>query len=125
MTRLTDTILGLAGPLVLAVVGDSVGYAMGRRVGERLLAHPPPPAGRPGQVERATAGAPGARLGTAPLDVSGLLIAAPLAVNSTAMATAIPEPIPAASVASVHRVATIPQAPGELPLHCDGFVARG
>jgi hypothetical protein len=29
------------------------------------------------------------------------------------------------SVASVHRVATIPQAPGELLLHRDGFVARG
>jgi hypothetical protein len=41
------------------------------------------------------------------------------------MATPIPEPIPAASVASVHRVATIPQAPGELLLGCDGFVAPG
>src|SRR6266511_6466602 len=30
-----------------------------------------------------------------------------------------------ASVAPVHRVATIPQAPGEFPLHRDGFVARG
>jgi len=28
-------------------------------------------------------------------------------------------------VASVHRVATIPQAPSEFLLHGDGFVARG
>jgi hypothetical protein len=31
----------------------------------------------------------------------------------------------AASVASVHRVATIPQAPGEFLLHRESFVARG
>jgi hypothetical protein len=30
-----------------------------------------------------------------------------------------------ASVASVHRVATIPQASGEFLLRCDRFVARG
>jgi hypothetical protein len=92
MTRLTDTILGLAGPLVLAVVGDSVGYAMGRRVGERLLAHLPHRLVDPGQVERATAGAPGARLGTAPLDVSGLLIAAPLAVTARPWPLRSPSP---------------------------------
>jgi hypothetical protein len=32
---------------------------------------------------------------------------------------------PATSVASVHRVATIPQVPGEFLFRCDGFVARG
>jgi membrane-associated protein len=104
MTWLTDTVLHLAGPLVLvavfalpaleastllgivvpgelalvlggvlahqgrvplkaavvagsagAVAGDTVGYVVGRRVGERLLAHLPRRLVEPGQVERATA----------------------------------------------------------------------
>jgi len=104
MSWLTDTILRLAGPLVLvvvfvlpaleastllgivvpgelalvlggllahqgrvplwaavvagaagAVVGDSVGYAIGRRMGERLLAYLPRRLVDPRQVERATA----------------------------------------------------------------------
>jgi membrane-associated protein len=38
-----------------AVVGDSVGYVIGRRVGERLLAHLPHRLIEPRQVERATA----------------------------------------------------------------------
>jgi len=54
MTWLSDTILRLAGPLVL-LVGDTVGFAIGRRVGERLLAHLPRRLVRPGQVERARA----------------------------------------------------------------------
>jgi membrane-associated protein len=38
-----------------AVVGDSLGYAVGRRVGERLLARIPRRLVQPSQVERATA----------------------------------------------------------------------
>jgi membrane-associated protein len=38
-----------------AVVGDSLGYVVGRRVGERLLARIPRRLAGPGQVERATA----------------------------------------------------------------------
>jgi membrane-associated protein len=44
-------VAGAAG----AVVGDSLGYAFGRRVGERLLARVPRRPVEPCQVERATA----------------------------------------------------------------------
>jgi membrane-associated protein len=44
-------VAGAAG----AVVGDSVGYALGRRFGGRLLVHLPRRLVRPGQVERAMA----------------------------------------------------------------------
>jgi len=44
-------VAGAAG----AVVGDSLGYAVGRKVGKRLLAHVPRRLVEPRQVERATA----------------------------------------------------------------------
>lgn len=44
-------VAGAAG----AVVGDSAGYAVGRRLGKRLLGHLPHRLVEPGQVQRATA----------------------------------------------------------------------